>query len=51
MPVVIVDIKSPIKYLNIKSLKKAGQAGKFGSYKMRNRTRNYRRYIEMVSRG
>jgi hypothetical protein len=30
---------------------KAGRADKFGNYKMKNRTRNYRRYIEMVSSG
>ena len=49
VPVVIVDIMSPVIISN-KAIK-AGKAGKYGSYKMKNRTRNYRRDIEMVSRG
>jgi hypothetical protein len=41
---------SPVNILSIKSLKKAGLADKFGNYKMKNRTKIYRRQIEMVSR-
>jgi len=41
---------SPIN-IEYKSLKKAGGADKFGTYKMKNRTNSYRRGIEMISRG
>jgi hypothetical protein len=41
------------KSLNIgwKAYKKAGAAGKIGTYLMKNRTRNYGRDIEMVNKG
>ena len=38
------------KYKVIKPLRRV-KLSKFGKYKMKNRTRNYRRDIEMVSRG